>query len=549
MSSPGAVRLAAFAESPSDGSPELPEKVGAEGLPIGHFAAGDQGTQFVGGKDRDLEVLAGLEPLGDGRERGREEDMHLLVGEAGRGVEGAEWLDPARGVTGLLLELAARGVGRILAGLELARAEFEEPRGHGEALVADEDELPIVADGDDGHGAGVADDILDEGRGAWRGRLEMVAFDAEDAADVRRLGRAPGGRGVARGAGGVRIGRCIDLRADGHGVDDTEMPSEPNSAAQGSERLAPPADAADAARTATVAAAPSEAPVRLIGLEKRFGRTPVLRGVTLDFPRGKTTVVLGPSGCGKSVMLKHIVGLIRPDRGQVFFEGRRVDTLSERALAPVRRRFGFLFQQGALFDSMSVRDNIAFPLRELASGRTGVIGEALGDLVGGARSGDIAYEEERRVRRVLRLVGLEELIDRMPSELSGGQQKRIALARAVVLDPEVILYDEPTTGLDPIRSDVINELILKLKQELGATGIVVTHDLVSAFKVADHMVMLHEGQVILEGPPAAFRDSRDPVVSRFLRGEASEDELRAIREVTAANAESARSAKDARLAP
>jgi phospholipid/cholesterol/gamma-HCH transport system ATP-binding protein len=237
----------------------------------------------------------------------------------------------------------------------------------------------------------------------------------------------------------------------------------------------------------------------------------------------------------------------------VLFEGGRIDTLSERALAPIRRRFGFLFQQGALFDSMSVRDNVAFPLRELAGGRGGAIGETLGDMlgevVGHARAGDAAYDEERRVRRVLRLVGLEELVDRMPSELSGGQQKRIALARAVVLDPEVVLYDEPTTGLDPIRSDVINELILKLKQELGATGIVVTHDLVSAFKVADHMVMLHEGQVILEGPPAAFRESRDPVVSRFLRGEASEDELRAIREVTAANAESARSAQGARHLP
>jgi phospholipid/cholesterol/gamma-HCH transport system ATP-binding protein len=313
----------------------------------------------------------------------------------------------------------------------------------------------------------------------------MVPLHPEHGASMRRRDRPGHGRPVEGGY----------LRFGGHGADDTGV-SE--------------------VRTPTSPAAPDDAAVRLVGIEKRFGRTPVLRGVTLAFPRGRTTVVLGPSGCGKSVMLKHVVGLIRPDKGQVLFEGERIDTLSERALAPIRRRFGFLFQQGALFDSMSVRDNVAFPLREL--------------------EGDAPYDEDRRVRRVLRLVGLE---DRMPSELSGGQQKRIALARAVVLDPEVVLYDEPTTGLDPIRSDVINELVLKLKRELGATSIVVTHDLASAFKVADHMVMLHEGQVILEGTPEAFRRSDDPVVSRFLRGEASEDELRAIREVAAANVESA----------
>ena len=270
-----------------------------------------------------------------------------------------------------------------------------------------------------------------------------------------------------------------------------------------------------------------DAPVRVEGLVKHFGRHRVLKGISLAFPRGKTTVVLGPSGCGKSVMLKHLVGLLRPDRGQVFYESQRIDTLSERRLGPIRRHFGFLFQQGALFDSMSVRDNIAFPLRELE---------------GGNPSG-----EEQRVRRVLRLVGLEETIEKFPSELSGGQQKRVALARAIILDPKVILYDEPTTGLDPIRADVINELILKLEQELDVTSIVVTHDLISAFKVADHMVMLHEGHVVLEGAPEDFRSSTDPVVSRFLRGEASEDELKAIREVTSTNVDAAKMAKDRNL--
>jgi len=260
--------------------------------------------------------------------------------------------------------------------------------------------------------------------------------------------------------------------------------------------------------------------VRVEGIVKSFARLRVLRGVTLAFPRGRTTVVLGPSGCGKSVMLKHLVGLLRPERGRVFYESERIDTLSERKLAPIRRQFGFLFQQGALFDSMNVYENIAFPLREL--------------------EGEAPYGEEDRVRRVLRLVGLENVIYSSPSELSGGQQKRVALARAVVLEPKIVLYDEPTTGLDPIRADVINELILKLKQELRVTSIVVTHDLISAFKVADYMVMLHEGQVVLEGEPEVFRNSQDPIVSRFLRGEASDEELRAIREVTSSNREGAR---------
>lgn len=252
-----------------------------------------------------------------------------------------------------------------------------------------------------------------------------------------------------------------------------------------------------------------DAVVRVVGLEKRFGFQQVLKGITLDFPRGKTTVVLGPSGCGKSVMLKHLVGLLRPDRGRVYFEADRVDTLPEHQLGPIRRRFGFLFQQGALFDSMSVRDNVGFPLRE-------------------AGIEDRVWIEER-IRQVLSMVGLVEAIDKMPAELSGGQQKRVALARAIVLEPQVILYDEPTTGLDPIRSDVINELILKLARQLEVTSIVVTHDLASAFKVADRMVMLHEGHVVMQGLPEEFRRATNPVVQRFLRGEASDEELAAIR--------------------
>ncbi len=238
--------------------------------------------------------------------------------------------------------------------------------------------------------------------------------------------------------------------------------------------------------------------VRLVGVRKSFDRTEVLHDLTLAFEAGRTTVVMGPSGCGKSVMLKHLLGLLRPDRGEVWFGNTRVDTLSESQLGPIRRRFGFLFQQGALFDSMTVRENVAFPLMEHTRLR--------------------AAEREERVREVLKMVEMTGSIDKYPAELSGGQAKRVALARAIVLEPEVLLYDEPTTGLDPIRAEVINQVIAKLQRELRITSIVVTHDLRSAFQVADAMVMLYDGRVILTGPPQAFRDSRDPIVQRFLDG-------------------------------
>lgn len=260
---------------------------------------------------------------------------------------------------------------------------------------------------------------------------------------------------------------------------------------------------------------PTDAPVavpdamRVQSVSKRFGRLEVLRELSLSFPRGQTTVVMGPSGCGKSVMLKHLVGLLRPDSGEVWFGSVRIDALGERGLGPVRRQIGFLFQQSALFDSMNVHDNVAFPLRE-----HGVLEPG---------------EVDRRVKRVLHLVGLEESRDQMPAELSGGQRKRIALARAVVLEPQVVLYDEPTTGLDPIRSDIINELILKLKRELRITGIVVTHDLQSAFKVGDRFILMHEGSVRFDGSADELRACTDPVVHRFLQGEASPEELAEIR--------------------
>jgi phospholipid/cholesterol/gamma-HCH transport system ATP-binding protein len=295
------------------------------------------------------------------------------------------------------------------------------------------------------------------------------------------------------------------------------MPQEHHQLTHNGEQKDHPAGPSNASNDPLSAdgAAKARPIIRLVGVFKSFGRLRVLRGIDLEFPAGQTTVVLGPSGCGKSVMLKHIIGLLRPDAGQVWYQDQRIDRMTEARLVPIRQQFGFLFQQGALFDSMSVRGNIAFPLLEHTKLNPD--------------------EREQRVRKVLGLVGLLETIDKMPADLSGGQRKRVALARAVVLEPKVVLYDEPTTGLDPIRSDVINELIIKLQHELNITSIVVTHDLASAFKVADLTVMLHEGKVVFRGTPDDLKKAPDPIVQQFLRGEANDDELASIRSMTAAD--------------
>lgn len=242
---------------------------------------------------------------------------------------------------------------------------------------------------------------------------------------------------------------------------------------------------------------------------KRFGPLVVLDGVSLTIERGESLVLIGASGSGKSVLLKHIVGLLRPDKGEVYFDGQRIDHLSERQLMPVRRRCGFLFQWGALFDSLNVGDNLAFPLREHSR-----------------KSPD---EVAAVVAHRLGMVGLSGFEKKMPGELSGGQRKRVALARAIALEPEIILYDEPTTGLDPIRSDVINELIIKLQRELNSASLIVTHDMTSAFKVGHRIVMLHDGKLIINGTPDEVRKSDNPVVRRFVLGEADEAELAGLR--------------------
>jgi phospholipid/cholesterol/gamma-HCH transport system ATP-binding protein len=243
----------------------------------------------------------------------------------------------------------------------------------------------------------------------------------------------------------------------------------------------------------------------LRNLHKRFGKLTVLNGVSLEIEEGKCIVILGPSGTGKSVLLKHIVGLLNPDKGEVYFEGKRIDTMNRRDLDEVRVNFGFLFQMGALFDSDNNLDNVAFPLVEHTTK---------------PRDEILKIAQEK-----LAMVGLPDVGQKMPAELSGGQRKRVALARAIAMSPKVILYDEPTTGLDPIRSDVINELIIKLQRDLHVTSIVVTHDMNSAFKIADRMVLLMDGKVRFDGTPAEIRCSSDPVVKQFIAGDARAEDL------------------------
>ncbi len=266
----------------------------------------------------------------------------------------------------------------------------------------------------------------------------------------------------------------------------------------------------DPANNAPVESTDDQYMVRLMDVWKSFGALKVLRGVTLDFPRGQTTVILGPSGTGKSVLLKLIVGLLKPDQGAIYCNNKRIDTMRPAELVEARKEVGFLFQMGALFDSMSVEENVAFPLIE--------------------HTRMSADEQRERVRRVLQMVGLAETMCKMPAELSGGQRKRVALARAIVLEPCLVLYDEPTTGLDPIRADVINELIIELGRHLGVTSIVVTHDVASARKIADRMVLLYDGVIVCEGDPETFCRTENEIVQRFLQGRADEEDLASIRQ-------------------
>jgi phospholipid/cholesterol/gamma-HCH transport system ATP-binding protein len=298
---------------------------------------------------------------------------------------------------------------------------------------------------------------------------------------------------------------------------------EPESRAAGADRNPQPAADAGAPRSAdpNSRAQPADrAPrddddhrpfIELRSVHVDFGRQKVLRDINLTVPRGQTVALIGESGCGKTVLLKTIISLVAPTQGEALFDGQDLTRLGERALTSQRIRFGFLFQNAALFDSMTVGQNVAFPLRQHRP----------------LPQRDI----ERRVLDRLAEVGLpDSVVSKKPAELSGGMRKRVGLARALILEPELMLYDEPTTGLDPIMSDVINELILRTRRHHPVTSVVVTHDMNTARKVADRVIMVYpvarlepdEPQVIFDGPPESIDDSSDRRVTQFVRGEAGE---------------------------
>lgn len=254
--------------------------------------------------------------------------------------------------------------------------------------------------------------------------------------------------------------------------------------------------------------------IELRDVHKAFGRQVVLRGIDLRVGRGETTVIIGRSGTGKSVLLKHIVGLLRPDRGAVYYEGQQIDQLRERELVSIRRQIAFVFQLNALFDSLSVAENVAFPMTENSETRRD------------------REKIRAMVTRCLELVGLAGFEKKRPADLSGGEKKRVALARAIAMDPppKVILYDEPTAGLDPQRSDVINRLIRHLQHEFDVTGIVVTHDMKTAATVGDRVLMLWNGKFIVDKPPDQLLTDADEHVRRFVSGEAEPEDLRTLAE-------------------
>jgi phospholipid/cholesterol/gamma-HCH transport system ATP-binding protein len=246
----------------------------------------------------------------------------------------------------------------------------------------------------------------------------------------------------------------------------------------------------------------SEAPVQIAlrGVHKSFGPKVVLDGADLEVRDGESVVVIGGSGTGKSVLLKHIIGLLRPDSGTVEVDGVEIGNLDRRELTRFRRRFGMSFQEGALFDSMSVGENVAFPLR---------------------RASELSKSEiDDRVAECLRLVRLEGVDKKMPSELSGGMRRRVGFARAIALKPQILLFDEPNTGLDPVIKALIDELIISMRETLGSTTVTITHDMRSAFRIADRIGMLHQGKIIALAPPDEFRELDNPIVQQFIHGRA-----------------------------
>jgi len=244
--------------------------------------------------------------------------------------------------------------------------------------------------------------------------------------------------------------------------------------------------------------------IRVEGLRKSFGRQAVLRDLDLEVATGSITVIIGRSGGGKSVFLKHLIGLVRPDAGRVLVDGVEITHLTGRALDGIRRRYGVVFQGGALFDSMSCAENVAFPLRE--------------------KLRIPADEIAKRVDAALAQVGLEGVGAKLPAEVSGGMRKRVAIARALVTEPEIVFFDEPTTGLDPVLVNTIHHLILDLHRRFRFTALVVSHEIPEIFEIADTVAMLHEGRIVEVGPPGAIQASANRIVRQFIRGEPDSSE-------------------------
>ncbi|MDO9208777.1 MAG: ABC transporter ATP-binding protein, partial [Sulfuricurvum sp.] len=238
--------------------------------------------------------------------------------------------------------------------------------------------------------------------------------------------------------------------------------------------------------------------IRFEDVTKSFGKREILRGVNLEIEKGKTTVIFGVSGGGKSTIIKHMVGLLKPDSGVITVEGIRVDNADENTLREIRKKVGFLFQHGALFDSMNIRDNVAFPMTE--------------------HQKLTPKELEYKIDEKLTMVGLESKIVKSlyPEELSGGMRKRVGLARTLALEPEVILYDEPTSGLDPVTSDFITQMICRLRDEMGMTSVLISHDIAESFKAGDNYAMLFDGIIVEAGDKEAFQNSPNEVVQQFI---------------------------------
>jgi phospholipid/cholesterol/gamma-HCH transport system ATP-binding protein len=242
----------------------------------------------------------------------------------------------------------------------------------------------------------------------------------------------------------------------------------------------------------------SDPKIRVVNLHKSFAEHEVLSGVHLEIRQGESMVVIGGSGTGKTVLIRCIIGLVQPDEGEIYVDGTEITSLNEREMNEIRKRFGMLFQGGALFDSLTVWENVGFGLRQHTR---------------------LREEEIRRiVSEKLGLLGLRNIEDLMPAELSGGMKKRVSLARAIAMEPEILLYDEPTTGIDPMMADAINELIIRMREKLNVTSIAITHDMTSAYKIADRIAMLYQGKIIEVGTPEEIKSSRSPIVQQFIQG-------------------------------